>query len=187
MAHAFRFSVDYLIHLNLLYVGNEDKPVQDSRSQAPIGARSAQQVNIDGQLEPNDLAAFVAHLFFMEPSNFAFLSLLTYDKGSVMCHLCRPSSKREERVLAVLCNIFCRTSLRRDMAEYARAFPASTGPSKVILESLDDIEGGSRLKKILREHNYDALKKLVGYWTCFVEAYNEQLGDDDTLPISGCR
>ena len=152
-----------------------------------------------GQLEPNDLAAFVAHLFFMEPSNFAFLSLLTADEGKSMRRLCRPGPDREVRVLSVLCNIFCRTRLPRPVADRARAYPATTGPSKVLLPGLDEIgenvlgadgqtvREGRLLKEILRQHNDDAVRVLVGYWACFVEAYSDLLGKDDTLPISGFR
>ena len=50
MAHVFRFSVEYLQRFGLV------------------------SINADGETYPNDLAAFVAHLFFTEQSNFAFAS-----------------------------------------------------------------------------------------------------------------
>ena len=189
MAHCFRFTVEYLFRSKLLWVDG-------------------------GQLEPNDLAAFVAHIFFMEPSNFAFLSLLTADNGLPMRRLCRISPghqamskaerereerSRAQRVLAVVCNIFCRTRLPRTVADHARQFPAATGPSTVLLPGLDNIgdlvsgpdgqmiKEGKLLKEILRKHNAEAVGALVGYWKCFVKAYAEELGNDDMLPISGTR
>ena len=91
-----------------------------------------------------------------------------------MRRLCRPDPGREERVLAVLCNIFCRTRLPRDVADRARSSPTTTGPSKVLLPGLDDIgeivqgsdgqpvREGRVLKEILR-HNDDAVRSLVDY------------------------
>ena len=192
-------------------VATKQLEIGDSDGEAPLQPEQALDATLEsqpygrkgnsrcGQLEPNDLAAFVAHLFFMEPSNFAFLSLLTANEGSAMRHLCRPDPERDVRVLSVLCNIFCRTRLPRPVADRARAYPATTGPSKVLLPGLDEIgenvpgadgqsiREGHLLKDILRQHNEDAVRALVGYWTCFVEAYADQLGKDDALPISGFR
>jgi hypothetical protein len=265
MAHCFRFSIEYLLQLNLVRVtgkrvknkpeekehtesdcaqetvtpvtplswdamdeshhesrlnmhmqkpGEEfmefdsDIEVEDEVAQSPLvqssGGQPQKRKSRLGQLEPNDLAAFVAHLFFMEPANFAFLSLLMADDGQAFIRLCKPSEQKsasqvQDDVLAVLCNIFCRTRLPRTVADQARLFPASKGISTVVLKSLDEIgepipgsDGqmiceGRHLKAILRKHNETAVSALAGYWGCFVKAYAEQLGHDDTLPVSGCR
>jgi len=45
---------------------------------------------------------------------------------------------------------------------------------------------GACVKDILVDHNSRALKALVAYTACFVEAYPE-LGPDNILPLSRCR
>jgi len=45
---------------------------------------------------------------------------------------------------------------------------------------------GEYIKDILMKHNAHALKALVAYTACFVQAYPE-LGADDILPLSQCR
>ena len=178
MAHCFRFSIEYLLRLGLLRV-------------------------VENSLEPNDLGAFVAHLFFMEPANFAFLALLCHDDGRALKFLCRPGrANREEIVLSILCNIFCQLRLPNSLAKRAKMDKASTGPSKVVLDQLSEIGDyvdsdsrngdGSRIregqwvKEILVEHASGALNALVSYTACFVHAYREEMGPDVTLPLSGC-
>ena len=175
MAHCFRFSVEYLLSIGLLQY-DEEKCV----------------------LDPNDLAAFVAHLFFTEPSNFAFLALLLSDGGNALRMLCRPGKPdREVRVVSILCHLFCRSRLNMVTAKWAMRNPHKTGPSKVVLESLSKIgdiiqdEDGRRvregeyIKSILMKHNAHALKALAAYTACFVQAYPE-LGPDNILPLSQC-
>ena len=175
MAHCFRFSVEYLLSVGLLQY-DEEKSV----------------------LDPNDLAAFVAHLFFTEPSNFAFLTLLLSDGGNALRMLCQPGKpEREERVVSILCHLFGRCRLDRPTASWAEQRPDETGPSTVVLKKLSEIgvviedENGDRMregeyiKSILRKHNAHALKALAAYTACFVKAYPE-LGADNILPLSQC-
>ena len=135
MAHCFRFSVEYLLSIGLL------RSVRGAHGAGP-------------ELDPNDLAAFVAHLFFMEPSNFAFLTLLAADNGRTLKKLCRPGrANREERVVAILCHLFCRSRLTSATANWANRHRDETGPSTVVLERLSDIgdveeeEGGRRVRR----------------------------------------
>ena len=175
MAHCFRFSVEYLLSVGLLQY-DEEKSV----------------------LDPNDLAAFVAHLFFTEPSNFAFLTLLLSDGGNALRMLCQPGKpERAERVVSILCHLFCRCRLDRPTASWAEQRPDETGPSTVVLKKLSEIgvviedENGCRMREgeyiqsILRKHNAHALKALAAYTACFVKAYPE-LGADNILPLSQC-
>ncbi len=176
MAHCFRFSVEYLLSIGLLRLDQEQ-----------------------GVLDPNDLAAFVAHLFFTEPSNFAFLSLLLSDDGNTLKKLCRRGRpNREERVVSILCHLFCRSRILESTASWAQSHKSETGPSVVVLPRLSDIgdiihvagggqmREGEYIKDILMKHNAHALKALVAYTACFVQAYPE-LGADDILPLSQCR
>ena len=172
MAHCFRFSVEFLLRMGLL-----------RHIDGPVG------------LEPNDLSAFVAHLFFMEPSNFAFLTLLLADEGRALKFLCRPGRpNREEVVLSILCNIFCRQYLPKSVAHWAMNNGSETGPSCVVLAGLSKIgdlvrkdgktiREGQLVKNILQEHNAQAIKTLTEYTACFVTAYRQELGPDK-LPFS---
>jgi len=175
LAHMFRFSVEYLLGLGLLQ-------------------------KVDNRLEPNDLAGFVAHLFFMEPANFAFLALLCDKHGDTLKYICQPGrARREEKVLSILCNIFCRQELPRSVAQWALGDRARTGPSKVVLDPLSKtgeivhwrdgipIREGCLVKEILARHNSDALETLSSYTACLVHAYKEELGPDDSLPLTSCK
>ena len=175
MAHCFRFSVEFLLRMGLL-----------RQIDGPVG------------LEPNDLSAFVAHLFFMEPSNFAFLTLLLADEGRSLKLLCSPGRpNREEVVLSILCNIFCRQYLPKSVAHWAMNNRSETGPSCVVLDGLSKIgdlvrmdgktiREGQLVKNILQEHNAQAIKTLTEYTACFVTAYRQELGPDK-LPFSDGR
>jgi hypothetical protein len=176
MAHAFRFSVEYLQRAGLI------------------------SINEAGDTEPNDLAAFVAHLFFMEPSNFAFVSLLVADNGALFRRLCRPGPNRDEKVLSVLCHLFGRKLLPDSLAEWARNRDSTSGPSVVLLPALSSIgdparvEGsgktvleGELVRQLLQQHNDEALRSLEAYCECFAKAHADQLGDDDVLPATGSR
>mmetsp|Transcript_26812 Transcript_26812/g.70420 ORF Transcript_26812/g.70420 Transcript_26812/m.70420 type:complete len:1869 (+) Transcript_26812:171-5777(+) len=175
IAHCFRFSIDYLMANGLLTKGGK------------------------GQLEPNDLGAFIAHLYFTEPANFAFHSLLTADEGRLLARLCKPSPDREEKLMAILCHFFNRKGLPKGTARCIRECPQAAlpkGPSKVVLDDLQTlgdlvdtesgpVREGQLVQNVLRQHNETSLRTLVNYWACFVHAYEAELGSDDYLPFSG--
>ena len=112
--------------------------------------------------------------------------------------LCRPGPNREEKILTIICHLFCRSRLPTSTAVWAQTKKAETGPSVVILQNLSEIgdmvkgkdgrlmREGACVKDILIDHNSRALKALVAYTACFVEAYPE-LGPDNILPLSHCR
>ena len=172
MAHAFRFAVEYLQRMGLIRVD---------------GA---------GETEPNDLAAFVAHLFFMEPSNFAFVSLLIADDGKLFQRLCRPGPQRDETVISVLCHVFMRSPVPASLAARVLQRGSTSGPSIVLLPDLASI--GARVKcpggEVVSEGELvrralcseQALRSLEAYCACFASAHAAELGDDDVLPVSGC-
>ncbi len=176
MAHVFRFSIEYLQRAGLV------------------------SINADGETEPNDLAAFVAHLFFMEPSNFAFVSLLVAYEGKLFRRLCRPHPQRDEKVLSVLCHLFGHKPLPTRLAEWARCRNSTSGPSVVLLPTLSSIGDPTRVagsgesvlegelvRRILQQHNDEALRSLEAYCECFSVAHADQLSDDNVLPATGCR
>jgi len=112
--------------------------------------------------------------------------------------LCRPGPDRDEKVLTIICHLFCRSRLPDSTAVWAHTTKAGTGPSVVILQNLSEIgdmvqgqdgrlmREGELVKDILIDHNSRALKALVAYTACFVEAYPE-LGPDNILPLSHYR
>ena len=179
MAHAFRFSVEYLQRIGLVRVTEAE------------------------EMEPNDLAAFVSHLFFMEPSNFAFVSLLTAEDGSLLRRLCRPGPQRDEKVLSVLCHLFCRQLLPKnlaDNAEWATHRSSTSGPSMVLLPDLSSIGDsvsvagshtpvteGELVRQSMQQHNDEALRTLEAYCECYAGSYADELGEDTVLPATGCK
>jgi ATP-dependent RNA helicase DDX60 len=176
MAHTFRFSLEYLQRAGLVHVDSS------------------------GEMAPNDLAAFVAHLFFMEPSNFAFVSLLVAEDGLLFRRMCKPGPQRDEKVLSVLCHLFGRKLLPKNLAAWARRRDSTSGPSTVLLPDLscigDCVETAGRdqgvlegelVQRLLQQSNDEALRLLVAYCSCFAAVHGDQLGDDDTLPVTACR
>ena len=176
MAHAFRFSVEYLQRAGLI------------------------SIKADGETEPNDLAAFVAHLFVMEPSNFAFVSLLVAEEGALFRRLCRPHPQRDEKVLSILCHLFGRKLLPTSVAKWTSCRDSTSGPSVVLLPALSSIGDpvrvvgsgksvpeGELVQQLLQKHNNEALRSLEDYCECFAAAHADQLGDDIILPATGCR
>jgi ATP-dependent RNA helicase DDX60 len=155
------------------------------------------RVDSAGETEPNDLAAFIAHLFFMEPANFAFVSLLLADDGRLFQRLCRPGPRRDETVLSVLCHVFMRSPLPASLAARARQRGSTSGPSVVLLPDLsaigdkvkcpggEEVSEGELVRRALCSKQ--ALRSLEAYCACFASAHAAELGDDDTLPVSGRR
>jgi hypothetical protein len=161
LAHSFRFSVEYLLRENFLRFDEERL-----------------------ELVPSDLSGFVAHLFFTEPSNFAFVTLLVAKggdgKNSILSELC---SLGETTVLTVLCHIFNRKLLPQHIA-----IGAGEGPSKVVLPRLAELgDIGERIVSIFREQKQSTLNSLVEYWECFVSSYADEMGADCVLPLTQTR
>jgi len=79
------------------------------------------------------------HYSFLEPSNFAFLTLLLADGGKTLKMLCRPGPNREEKILTIICHLFCRSWLPPSTAVWAQTKKGETGPSVVIVKNLSEI------------------------------------------------
>lgn len=83
----------------------------------------------------------------------------------------------------------------------ARNRESTSGPSLVLLPDLasigdctriagsderERVQEGELVQQLLQQHNAEALRLLVAYCHCFAEAHRDQLGDDHTLPVTGC-
>ncbi len=179
-SHLFRFCVEYLYSQGLLYYSEEHQDVA-----------------------PNDLGAFISHLHYLEPANFAFLSLLTSGYLDSICDTrddqtsdttlasSSPSSSSQSdkssvvpantplRLLTVLCHLFKRIRLPKHTEKEVRKNPSAFGPSVMLLPALDP-----HALEILDRHNAVALTAVCDYLTCFVTSYATELGADNRLPLT---
>ena len=132
----------------------------------------------EGKLAPNDLSALISHLYFMEPSNFAFLTLL---QSGHLAELCQPGPEREERVVGLLCHLFCRRHIPPWLAQWL-VDNERTGPSLITLEKPSD-----EVVKILEAQTAQAVETLQDFWQAFVLGYVDELAEDDRLPLTGSK
>jgi hypothetical protein len=144
--HHFRYSIEYLAREG--YIG------------------------LDGQ--PRDLCGLVNHLYFLEPANYVFVSLL---KGGLFDDFCKQTRKDKDHVLQlliVLANLFSHVKLHPSQR---RSHKGSS--SVVVLPALPKafIEG-------IEYHNRRALQTASTYVRAFAKAYHAELGEDATLPLS---
>jgi hypothetical protein len=153
--HTFRFCTEFLFRSKLL-------------------TRDA-----DGEIAANDSGALVAHLFFLEPANFAVHQLMQVDTDFVRS-LASPG--KEEELVALLANLFHEEPLPLHFTrlEGAGGSSSPTSPSVVKLPPLDP-----HAATVLSKSRDEALKILRDYFECFVRAHFDELGFDDTLPLSG--
>jgi len=133
-----------------------------------------------GLLAPNDLSALIAHLFFMEPANFAFLALL---QSGYLARLCRAQphdarGAREERVVTLLSQLFGRRPVPSRVAGWLRKHER-VGPSLVVLAELAE-----EPRSILQQHSARALETLQDFWHNFAVAFEPELGQDNNLPLT---
>lgn len=148
--HHLRFSIEYLRRQHLL----------------------------DGSGAPVNFAGLVNHLYFTEPSGFAFTALL---QAGYFHHLCADIHSREQDVLRnlmlVLSHLFNRIHLRRvdDGFKQKVVKPSS---SIVWLPSLPEDAAG-----ILQEHNEDTLRVFKNYVSTFVDQHIKN--EDNLLPVTG--
>jgi len=131
------------------------------------------------QGEPINLCGLITHLFWSEPANFLFLSLLREGLFERICapifeH--KPDSPGEleilKQLLLILSHLFERLPVHRSKlgVDFSKI-----GPSKVILEKLPD-----EAAQILEKHNERSLKLF--YSCAQTVAFN--LPVDNTLPAS---
>jgi len=130
-------------------------------------------IGVDGT--PGDCCGLLNHLYFLEPTNYAFVSLLR--AGLFDSLLGKENSKKDLtlELLVILCNLFCKLKLPRLLKITA----ANKGPSSVILEPLP-----THFQKAIQDHNLRALNTAIIYLKGFAKVYQKELGEDNILPIS---
>jgi hypothetical protein len=152
-AHTFRFCVDHMCKEGMIFQDDNDN----------IGISS--------------LAGLIAHLHYVEPSNFAFFALIT---SGAFEQLCTQGGERE--VVAVLSHLFNARPLAPFHNLQSLQRHGGSGPSIVRLPKLPAV-----VVEALNQYNRRILEALIDYQTCFVECFLSELGKDDQLPFSGLR
>lgn len=124
-------------------------------------------------LQPTSFAGFAAHLFWTEPGCFAFIPLASSKLVQEMSEMSR------DEFVTVLCHIFSTISLHPLLMKKSCL---RGGPSLVCLPPLP-----KSVRTALEAHTQRSLRRHVGHWKNFVEHFSEDLGPDDTLPLTGTR
>eukprot|EP00026_Physarum_polycephalum_P000260 Phypoly_transcript_00260.p1 GENE.Phypoly_transcript_00260~~Phypoly_transcript_00260.p1 ORF type:complete len:1826 (+),score=425.65 Phypoly_transcript_00260:56-5533(+) len=145
--HQFRYAIEYLVREG--YIG------------------------LDGN--PRDLCGLVNHLYFLEPANYVFVSLLKSGLFDDFCLAYRKEKDHATQLLIVLANLFCQVKLHpAQRREHIKG-----SPSLVVLPSLSKpfLAG-------IKAHNERALQTAASYIRAFTKTYNAELGQDTSLPLS---
>ncbi|KAK9832186.1 hypothetical protein WJX74_002273 [Apatococcus lobatus] len=125
--------------------------------------------------KPIGLTGLVTHLFWTEPENLAFCSLL---QNRVFHDICTSSNSWEtiaQSLLVVLSHLFEREPLHWTLRKSRNRL---NSPSKVVLERMDP-----KAEAALAKHNDSALQSISAY---AMKALAGQAGDDIyALPFSG--
>lgn len=124
--------------------------------------------------QPKDLCGLVNHLYFLEPANYVFGSLL---KGGLFDEFCAAFKKDKDhsaKLLVVMANLFSQVKLHPAQRRVVKG-----SPSAVILPDLPQsfVTG-------IANHNSRALQTATTYMHAFAKAYTAELGTDTALPLS---
>lgn len=139
---------------------------------------------LDAFGQPIKLAAPVSHLYYQEPSNFAFAALM---RGGIFHKLCKglndPKNRAEicRNLVLVLSYLFCRLPIRASEAEYRKErFPKATG--LISLPPMSEVALDAQ--KCLDDHEARAIALYSTYIQSFVTDNPEVQALDAQLPIS---
>ncbi|EXX74671.1 Ski2p [Rhizophagus irregularis DAOM 197198w] len=148
--HHLRFSIEYLMRENLL----------------------------DQNGNVINLSAMVSHLYYVEPSNFAFSNLFKHGVFHKICSKLRTNSSQEvmDELVLILSYLFNRVRLRkisRNLNTHSKY------PSKVILPPLPE-----DVNYILKSHNERVLNIYTDYVITYARNNNSKLGPDNILPLT---
>ncbi|GES95532.1 P-loop containing nucleoside triphosphate hydrolase protein [Rhizophagus clarus] len=151
--HHLRFSIEYLMRENLL----------------------------DQNGNVINLSAMASHLYYVEPSNFAFSVLFKHGVFHKICSKLKTNSSQEKdkvtnELTIILSYLFSRVKLRKTSRNQGKN---SKYPSKVILPPLPE-----DVNHILKSHNERVLNIYTDYVITFAKNNSSKLGPDDTLPSS---
>ena len=153
MENLFRFSFDYLIKEG--YIDSNGNPLQ--------------------------FCGLIAHIHYMEPFNFAFVSLLKDGIFDEICSKSKTESNRVilEEILVILCNLFCRVKLHPKHMDNIQKRYGKKVFGKIVVPNLS----GNILASI-NAHNSRALSITTSFMHATTQVYKEELGEDNVLPLS---
>ena len=144
--------------------------------------RRERLINAAGQ--PINLAAPVSHLYYEEPSNFAFAALL---RGGVFHEICRefdnPKKRAQicRRLVFILAQLFGRIPMRPEEANYRKA-THKKAIGHIALPPLAEVEPAA--EKCLQEHDDRVITLYKAYVATFT-AQEDVAAIDSKLPFSG--
>lgn len=164
-AHSFRFCTEYLQKEGLL----------------------------DSVAAPRDVACIMAGLFNAEPANFGAVNFIRSRvlEKVVQLYVEKTDGTREpvpekteamvmERLIKIFAHMFGVVKVPQWHVEYLKAFPKKKGTSQVVLDPLEP-----EVAAVTSEHLRSALAAASDYWRIFCEGYDDKLGEDNSLPLSG--
>eukprot|EP00301_Raphidiophrys_heterophryoidea_P023814 c7546_g1_i1.p1 GENE.c7546_g1_i1~~c7546_g1_i1.p1 ORF type:complete len:400 (+),score=78.85 c7546_g1_i1:52-1251(+) len=132
---------------------------------------------LDSKGSPNDIAAFVSHLFFTEPSNHILTYLLT---RGVFSDICSQENKArdiiEREVVHILAWLFTNEPIPPNRVA---SLLKNRHTSTVVLTPLSD-----SIHDQLGQYNSQLIRWAISYLSQFSQAYNSDLGGINVLPLS---
>ncbi|RIA88407.1 hypothetical protein C1645_877420 [Glomus cerebriforme] len=153
--HHLRFSIEYLMRENL----------------------------IDQKGNLINLSAMVSHLYYAEPSNFAFSVLFKHGVFHRICSKLKTNLHEEvmNELILILSYLFNRVRLRKISKELCEKNLCEDKkyPSKIILPPLP-----KDVNEILTNHNERVLNIYTDYVITFANNNYSKLGSDNILPLS---
>lgn len=139
---------------------------------------------LDSVGQPIKLATPVSHLYYQEPSNFAFAALM---RGGVIHSICRdfhePAKRNEvcNKLVLLLSYIFCRMPMRPADASYRKeTYKKVTG--HIALPPLGEVN--AKAQQCLDEHEGRAIQLYKTYIQNFVATSTHGKNVDRKLPLS---
>ncbi|CCG81092.1 Uncharacterized helicase C694.02 [Taphrina deformans PYCC 5710] len=139
---------------------------------------------LDASGQPIKLAAPVSHLYYQEPSNFAFAALM---RGGIFHSICRdfndPSKRADvcKTLVLLLSYIFCRLPMRPSDVDYRKnTYKKSIG--YIALPEMKEVL--PKAQQCLDEHEQRAIQLYSTYISSFVATSSDQTNIDGRLPFS---
>ncbi|KAF2144344.1 uncharacterized protein K452DRAFT_223784 [Aplosporella prunicola CBS 121167] len=173
-------SVDALLSQPRLYLGGEENRMTVLHHLRFSLEYLRRQFLLDQSGKPLNFAGCISHLYYAEPSNFAFHALLKEGYFHQLCAGIRRNPGSKDRILETLMVVLCNIFNRRYCNQVDREFVENVvkrSPSMVFLPSLP-----KKAKKILREHNDETLDIFSTYVRTFVDQHVKE--EDCLLPLS---
>lgn len=138
---------------------------------------------LDASGQPIKLAAPVAHLYYQEPSNFAFAALM---RGGIFHTICKGFNEPKNRVeicrklVLIVSYIFCRQPIRPSEAQYRRETKKSIG--YIALPPMKEVAPDAQ--KCLDAHELRVIQLYSTYIQSFVRENTDVQKADRQLPLS---